>query len=165
MTLGTRQRKRLGWFLLIIGALGVVGGIVPFAINGLRLAAGDELQNVIDLARHGVEAMGLSVEWGFLSSAMGTFLGGLLLWAGAGWLRGRVFAPVVTWCYVFGAAAVNVTDMTIFVFKATPGSMRSLMLVLDGIALAIPVILGIWMAAHRIRPCSLSTTGGDTGGF
>lgn len=146
-----QPRHRLtGWVLVIIGVAGVLTGLVPFTTNGLRIVAHEELWNVVDLAAHGVEAMGLSVEWGMLSSAMGTVLGVLLLWAGVGWLRGRPWAPTVTWAYVLAALGVNVTDMIVFVFRAKPGPMRSHMLVFDGIALLVPVAAA-WCLLRRAR--------------
>jgi hypothetical protein len=148
----TAQANRhavVGRVLLFLGAVGVVTGAVPFTTNALRMLAREDLWNVTDLAAHGVEAMGLSVEWGMLSSAMGTFLGALLLAAGFGHLRGRPWARLVSWVYVAGGLTVNVTDMIIFAFRAKPGAMRSHMLVLDGIALLVPVALAAWLLWGR----------------
>jgi hypothetical protein len=73
----------------------------------------------------------------------------LLLWSGAAWIRGLAEARTVTWCYVLCGAIVNLTDMTIFICRAKPGTMRNWMLVLDGVALAIPLGLGIWLLASK----------------
>jgi len=85
------RHPRVGWLLVLAGALGIVTGVIPLTTNAMRILVNENLWNVVDLAAHGVEAMGLSVEWGMLSSAMGACLGVLLLWAGAGWLKGRAW--------------------------------------------------------------------------
>lgn len=143
------KRRKLGIALVLIGVIGVIAGVIPLVTTGLRIVVNDDLWNVVDLSAHGVKAMGLSVEWGMLSSAMGTCLGIFLLWAGIAWIKGRPEARAVTWCYVICGMLVNLTDMTIFFYRAKPGAMRSHMLVLDGIALAIPVVLGVWLIANR----------------
>ena len=51
--------------------------------------------------------------------------------------------------YIIVGLGVNVTDMIIFVFRAAPGRMRTHMLVADGVALAIPVVLAIWLLHRR----------------
>lgn len=140
------SRPGLGMFLLAIGAIGLITGLVPFVTNGLRIVVAPDLWNAVDLAAHGVEAMGLGVEWGMLSSAMGASLGLLLLAAGWGWRKGAPWAAAVTYCYIVVGIAVNFTDMAIFLFKAKPGPMRSQMLFFDGIAFAIPVALAVYLA-------------------
>ena len=145
------RHRLVGWLLILAGVVGVISGVIPFTTNGLRILVNEDLWNVVDLAAHGVEAMGLSVEWGMLSSAMGTVLGVLLLWAGVAWVQGRPSAAVVTWAYVLVGLAVNITDMTIFVFRAKHGPMRTQMLALDGIAMLIPWVLAGWLLRQR-RP-------------
>lgn len=147
----TSRNAVAGYTLIALGVVGVVVGLVPLAINTLRIVAGWDLWGAGDLAAHGVEAMGLSVEWAMLSCVMGTYLGALLLWAGFGWLRGRPWAVLATWMYVAGALAVNVTDMIIFTFAARPGAMRTQMLVFDGIATAVPLVAGAWLIRRRRR--------------
>jgi len=139
----------LGWTLIIFGEFGLIAGIVPFAVHVVRLVADSRFVRGADWSAHGVDALGLSSEWALLSSAMGTYLGALLLWAGIGWTRGRPWAPVVAWAYVFGGLAVNVTDMLIFWLQANPCLGRTLMLIFDGIALALPVAVAVWLL--RIR--------------
>jgi len=143
------RHRPLGVALVLLGVIGVIGGVIPLAMNGLRIVMSRDLWNVPDLLAHGTEAMGLSVEWGMLSAAMGTCLGVFLLWAGVAWIKGLTEARPVTWCYVLSGILVNLTDMTIFICHAKPGAMRNCMLVLDGLALAIPVALGIWLLADR----------------
>ncbi|MHC4599423.1 MAG: hypothetical protein ACYS47_10495 [Planctomycetota bacterium] len=144
-------RPKLGWILIVIGVIGVITGVVPFITNGLRIVVDEDLWNVVDLADHGVEAMGLTVEWGMLSSAMGMFLGFLLLWAGVGWLRAAHWAPTVTVAYVICGLTVNFTDMIIFLFRAKHGAMRTQMLVLDSIAFVIPLTLAVMFVIERRR--------------
>ncbi|MBN1673603.1 MAG: hypothetical protein JXR37_21330 [Kiritimatiellae bacterium] len=164
-----RKRRFTGIILFCIGIIGVVTGFIPFVTNGMRILMGDAgdqaLENALargrtipligeplfrgDLAAHGVEAMGLSVEWGMLSSAMGTYLGFLLLVSGRGWMKGRGWAPTVTWLYVVCGLCVNLTDMIVFVFRSAPGRMRSHMLVADGIALLIPIVLMVWLICRK----------------
>jgi hypothetical protein len=153
------RRAGAGWTLIVLGVIGVLTGVIPLAINTCRVLAGSDAWGTVDLAAHGVEAMGLSVEWAMLSSALGAYLGVLLLWAGAGWLKGRAWAPLVSWTYVLAGLTVNVTDMLIFAFRARPGPMRSRMLVFDGIALLIPVVVAAWLigrakAAGRVGPAA-----------
>jgi len=141
--MNARRHLWMGRILILIGLIGVVTGLVPLTSNGLRILFDDGLWNIVDLASHGVEAMGLSVEWGLLSSAMGTCLGVLLIWAGIRWRRGHEGAVTVTWAYVIVALGVNISDMIIFAFRARPGSMRTQMLIFDGIALLIPILLAV----------------------
>jgi len=136
--------------------IGLITGIVPFTISAVRIVADDALWGVIDLAAHGVEAMGLTVEWGLLSSAMGTCLGALLVWAGIAWRRGRGPARTITWAYILVALGVNISDMLIFAFRARPGAMRTQMLIFDGVALLIPIALAIWL--HKAVPASRKRT-------
>ncbi|MHC4777058.1 MAG: hypothetical protein ACYTFG_00625 [Planctomycetota bacterium] len=143
------RRPVLGWVLVIIGVIGVITGIVPFITNGLRITVSENLWNSVDLAAHGVEALGLSVEWGMLSSAMGTYLGYMLLWAGLGWLKAWPSARTVTIAYILCGIAVNFTDMLIFAVHSKHGAMRTQMLVFDSIALAIPVVLAIVLAVGK----------------
>jgi hypothetical protein len=147
-----RRYGLVGWFLVVVGAIGVVGGIVPFVVTTLRILVRHDLWGTLDFAAHGVEAIGLSLEWALLSSAMGTFLGGLLIWSGAGWLKERDWATVATWVYVACGLTVNVTDLLIFAFWARPGAMRTAMLVFDAIALLIPVALVFWLVSASPRP-------------
>jgi hypothetical protein len=144
---GNERHPGVGWTLTLVGGLGLVTGIVPFAVNALHAFFGIDLG--LDLAAHGVASMGLSAEWALLSSAMGTFLGAVMVWAGVGWLRARRWAPLVSWLYVLCSIGVNATDLLIFTFIAKPAATRSLMLVLDGIALFISVVLGLWLIRRR----------------
>jgi hypothetical protein len=80
---------------------------------------------------------------------MGTFLGVLLLCAGAAWLRGRETAALLSWIYVAAGLAVNVVDMLIFIFKAKPGAMRSGMLLFDGLATLLPIVLALWLIVRK----------------
>ncbi|MHC4599422.1 MAG: hypothetical protein ACYS47_10490 [Planctomycetota bacterium] len=145
------RRPKLGWILILFGAIGVTAGIVHFVKNGLRIVADENLWNLFDLAEHGVEAMGLSVEWGMLSSAMGAFLGFFLLWAGIGWLRAAHWAPTVTAVYVICGLTGNFTEMIIFLFRAKHSTMRSQMLFFDSIAFIIPLALGVLLVIERRR--------------
>lgn len=148
-----RPRRALGWLLVGAGVLGMVCGIVPFVITGLRIATGRSVPAEMDWLAHGIESLALSAEWAMLSSAMGTFLGIMLLWAGAGWIRGRPWAAAVTWMYVLAGLTVNVTDMIIFALKAKDGPMRTDMLLLDGVATLIAAGLAAWLLLRR-RPAS-----------
>ena len=137
--------------LLLAGVVGVIGGLVPFTINALRILVSSDLWGSVDFAAHGVEAMGLSVEWGLLSSAIGTFLGVLMVAAGRGFITSRAWARPVAWSYVFGGITVNVTDMVIFAFVAKEGAMRTQMLILDGGALLFPAAVAIALTAFKPR--------------
>jgi len=164
-----RRHKGIGIALFWVGVVGVVTGAIPFVTNGLRIVWGQRGDQILeraletgrsipligealfkgDLAAHGVEAMALSPEWGMLSSAMGVYLGFLLLLSGRGWIRGRRSAPAVTWLYVVCGLAVNFTDMLIFIFRAKEGEMRSHMLVADGLAFLIPAVLLVWLLKNK----------------
>ena len=161
--LNTSRSAAAGWTLIAFGVIGVIFGLVPLGINTLRIVSGHNPLAATDFAAHGVEAMDLSVEWAMLSCAMGTYLGALLLWAGFGWLRGRPWAALVTWMYVACGLAVNVTDMTIFIFAARPGIMRTQMLVLDGIATVIPVAVTAWLIRHQRRAVHHAGATGSSG--
>jgi len=149
--MNVRRHPRLGKFLILVGLIGVVSGVVPLTINALRILVDEQLWNMLDFAAHGVESLGLSTEWGLLSSAMGTYLGVLLLLAGTGWLRGRARAVPATWAYVSCALVVNIADMIIFAFRAKPGPVRTQMLVFDAVALAIPAGLCVWLLRRRLE--------------
>ena len=141
----SRRAALAGDFLMVCGGVGIVTGLVPFAVSFLRLLGFDLGLGPEDWAAHGVEAMGLSIEWAALSSVSGAFLGGLLLAAGIGWRRGRPWAPLVTLVYAIDGLLVAGTDLVIFALSATPGRMRNSMLLLDGIAfaLALAVLAGL----------------------
>ncbi|NQT89223.1 hypothetical protein HQ560_20810 [bacterium] len=134
-----RYRIWVGRFLMVCGGIGIVAGVVPLTVNVLRMAGYDFGYTSEDWAAHGVEAMGLSVPWGALSSSDGAFLGSLLLAAGIGWRKGRDWAPLVTFIYAIGGTMVCGLDLFIFIVAATPGRARSLMLVLESFALALAV--------------------------
>jgi hypothetical protein len=73
----------------------------------------------------------------------------------------------VTWIYVAGGLTVNVTDMIIFAFEASPGFMRSQMLVLDGIALVFPMVVAVFLLRwQRNRPgvCAPGDAEGESDG-
>lgn len=149
----TPHRSRaLGGVLIAAGVIGVVTGGIPLTVNAWRVLTHDHLRPGADLAAHGARALGLSVEWAMLSSAMGIFLGVLLLAAGLAWLRGRPSAPLLTWVYVFGGLMVNIPDMLIFIFKALPGRMRTTMLLLDGLATLFPLLVALWLRRLQPRP-------------
>lgn len=143
------RNRWAGGLLIAAGVIGVVTGAVPLAINAARAFFHESTSIRIDLAAHGVEAMGLSVEWALLSCTMGVLLGILLLWAGRAWLRGRATAPLLSWIYVLAGLMVNLVDMLIFLFLARPGAMRSRMLFLDGLATLLPVVVAAWLIARR----------------
>ncbi len=130
------ERHRLvGWLLVVAGILGVVTGVVPLGINAKRVVWDEWLWG--------------SMDWALLSSAMGTCLGVQLLWAGSGWIKGRSWAEPVSWVYVLTGLTVNGCDMLIFAFRANPSPVRVVMMVADGVALAIPVVLGTWLVKRR----------------
>jgi len=143
-----RASKVLGWLLAVAGVIGIITGLVPLTSNALRVLVSWDLWG-LDVEKHAVEAMGLTVEWGLLSSSMGTFLGVMLLWAGVGWIRRRGWAPAVTGLYVLVGLTVNVTDMVIFAFQAKDSSMRSHMLLGDGLAMLLPGFLAAWLILRR----------------
>ncbi len=138
-----------GWALVVAGVIGVIGGVVPFSLNAFRILGGEKTWSSSSLAGHGVEALGLSVEWAMLSSAIGAYLGALLLASGRAWLKGLDAARLLTWIYVAGGVTVNATDLAIFLFHAETGPLRVQMILLDGIALAFPVAVGILLLVYR----------------
>jgi len=141
----SRRTRLAAGFLMVCGGIGIVTGAVPFVVCLVRLFGFDLGVDPEDWAAHGVEAMGLTNEWAALSSAEGAFLGGLLVAAGLGWRRGRPWAPLVTLIYGTNGILVCGTDLVIFVRSATPGRVRTLMLILDGaaFALALCVLFGL----------------------
>ncbi|MFW6159106.1 MAG: hypothetical protein ACOC8E_07100 [Planctomycetota bacterium] len=146
-------RRGFGVVLTIAGMVGLVAGLVPLIVNGARmLTRADPFRALVQRAGeagHGVEEMGLHLDWAVLSCALGTYLGALLLIAGIGWIRGRRWASSVTWAYVGCGLTVNITDMFIFYYQARVGPMRSRMLLLDGIALAFAVLVFVWLFGIR----------------
>ena len=104
-----------------------------------------------DWAVHGVDALGLSLEWAVLSSANGAMLGVLLLAAGLGWRRGRGWAPVVTLVYAVGGLLVNGVDLAIFATLSPPGPARTTMLALDAVTFGVAAIVLIALVAWRRR--------------
>lgn len=147
----SRRAVLAGDFLMVCGGVGLVLGIVPFAVSLARMAGCDFGLAHEDWAAHGVEAMGLSLPWAALSSVCGAFLGGLLLAAGLGWRRGRPWAPLVTFIYALLGTLVTGTDLAIFALAARPGTMRTLMLVADGLACALATGTLLALAAWHIR--------------
>ena len=141
---GTRHAA-FGWLLTVCGIIGLLtGGVVlVFILN--RIVTGRPLAPGLDIVEHGIEGMRLSPEWAALSSALGAYLGAMLVLAGAGWRKGRPWASLATWGYVSCGLIVNLTDLIIFVFAAAPGPMRTLMLVLDGSALLLVLFVGAWL--------------------
>ncbi len=133
------------------GVIGLVTGGVPYVINTLRVIAHENPAGASDFAAHGPQAMGLSLEWAMLSSAMGIVLGILLLWAGIAYLRGYAWADLIGWVYVLVGLAVNCTDMLIFTFKARPSAIRSWLLLIDGVAFVIPMVVAVWLLRRRRR--------------
>ena len=158
----SRRAILAGDFLLVCGGVGLVLGIVPFAVSLLRLAGVTFGLGPHDWAAHGVVAMGLDVPWAALSSACGAFLGGLLVAAGLGWRRARPWAPLVTLIYALLGILVTGTDLAIFALAARPGAMRTSMLIADGLACALAagtlLALILWRrrktTRHDARPIS-----------
>lgn len=136
------RNPRLGRLLIVIGVVGIVTGVVPFSAMGRWLSPQPG-------AAPADPGLGLSVEWYILSSSLSAYLGGLLIWAGVGWMRGRGWATLATWVYVSCGITVNVTDLVIFVLQAAPGHTRTMMFIADGIALLIPLSLTGWLLARR----------------
>ncbi len=158
------RRPGLGWFLIAAGLIGVATGAVPYLLSGLHVVLGRDPWAAPDVLMHGVRGLGLGMDWCMLSSAMGVYLGGAMIWSGWGWLRGRPWAILASWVYVACGLTVNVTDMTIFLFRARPGDMRTRMLLADGVALLIPLLLGAWLArtgSGRPRGASASSQAKD----
>ncbi len=139
------RHSSFGWFLTACGVVGLLAGAVVLVFGLFRIIAGRSAASATDIMEHGIEGMQLAPEWAALSSAMGAYLGVLLIAAGTGWRRGRPWAPLVTWGYVSCGLVVNLTDMVIFAVAAAPGPMRSLMLVLDGLALLLVLFVGVWL--------------------
>ena len=137
----TPRARLAGMLLVMCGVVGVTTGVVPFLIAGLRLAAVAWAERAADWAAHGMDSLGLSVEWAVLSSACGTMLGVLLLAAGTGWRRGRAWAPVVTLIYAVGGLVVTGVDLAIFIVVSPHGTARTSMLVLESIAFAIAAVV------------------------
>ena len=152
---GSRAARWVGVFLMVCGGVGVVTGLLPFAVSLARLLGHDFGRSAEDWAAHGVEAMGLSLEWAALSSANGAFLGGLLVAAGLGWRRGRAWAPLVTLLYALLGILVTGTDLAIFALAARPGAARASMLFLDGAAFALAAAtlaaLIVWRCRQAMR--------------
>lgn len=146
-------RARLaGTLLTVCGVVGVLSGALPLTVNFLRMLGFDWGMSPETWADHGVEAMGLGIEWAVLSCVDGTFLGGLLLAAGYGWWRGRRWAPLVTLIYCIHGLLVTGADLAIFATRAKVGSMRTEMLILDGLACAVALttllLLTRWWLHH-----------------
>ena len=148
----TTRHPWVGGLLIAAGLLGVVTGLVPLTVNALRIVADEKLWGAVELAAHGVEALGLSLDWALLSSAAGAGLGVLLLCAGLGWRRGVPWAAPVSWAYVVMGLAVNATDLLIFALRARPGPTRTTMLLADGVAVLIPLALAAWMIRQKASP-------------
>ncbi|MFP4058180.1 MAG: hypothetical protein ACLF0G_15035 [Candidatus Brocadiia bacterium] len=152
----TPRARLAGLFLIICGVIGVVAGIVPLVLNVMRLLGCTFGLSPEGLESHGVAAMGLSVPWAILSCWDGTYLGSLLLAGGIGWRRGWAWAPLVTFLYAVHGVMVDGLDVLIFVVAATPGPMRSRMIVLDSIAglVALSVLVGVVAWWRRQRAAS-----------
>jgi hypothetical protein len=145
--------------LLVFGVIGLVAGLVPLAVSLLRIMGVTFGVPPEHWAAHGPAAMGMGTDWATLSSADGAFLGGLLIAAGIGWRRGRPWAPLVTLIYGIDGLLITGVDLMLFIFFATPGRIRTMMLVLDTLAcaLAAAALVGLllWRRAHRDeRRCS-----------
>jgi len=138
-----RRHPRLGWLLVVLGVVGILAVVVPFiAFPGWIPSSGSETTTR-------PAGVALSLEWYVLSSAMGAYLGVLLIWAGAGWIGGRPWARMATWAYVTCGATVNATDLAIFLVVAAPSATRTLLIVGDGVCLAIPLALACWLIRRR----------------
>lgn len=148
-----------GTALLVFGAIGLVAGLVPLVVNLLRIVGVTFGVPPEHWASHGPAAMGMGTDWATLSSAEGAFLGGLLIAAGIGWRRGRPWAPLVTLIYAVDGLLITGVDLLLFIFFATAGRIRTLMIALDTLAfaLAAAALIGwlLWRRAHRDeRKCS-----------
>jgi len=147
----TRRAALAGDFLMVCGGVGLVAGLVPFAVSLLAMAGYDLGLGPRDWAAHGLAAMGLGAPWAALSSACGAFLGGLLVAAGLGWRRGRPWAPAVTLVYALLGITVTGVDLVVFAVAARPGSVRTSMLVADGAACALAVGVLVALVVWRRR--------------
>jgi len=147
-----RPHPLLGRLLMAAGVLGVVTGVVPLAIVTIRVVSGRSLLTEADLLAHGVAALGFSPEWGMLSLALGACLGMMMIWAGGGWLKARPWARLVSWVYVICSLMVNIPDLTLFAVLAKSGSIRTQILIGDGLAMLLPAALGVWLVRRRAKP-------------
>ena len=142
------RARRVGTFLVACGVVGVVTGLVPFAIALARLAGLAVAAGRWDWLAHGMRELGLGAEWAALSSACGVFLGALLIAAGIGWRRGRDWAPLVSLLYALDGLVVTGTDLVVFALAARRGPMRNIMLAAEtlafGLALGVLIGLGAW---------------------
>jgi len=145
-----RMRRIAAMYFLVCGWIGILAGAIPFAANLVWLTIGPHVAHLPDLARHGPESMGLSVEWALLSSAEGFFLGALLVVSGFGWLRNRSWAATVTLLYGLNGVLVTGCDLVIFAWKARPGTLRTLMMAADGIAFGVACSALAWLVIRRL---------------
>ncbi len=150
---------RLGWLLIVLGAIGIVTGVIPFSAMPGLLPGDPQPASSADRP----EGLGLSLEWYILSSALSAYLGCLLIWAGSGWVRGRRWAAMATWVYVSCGVVVNATDLAIFLIAARPSAARTMMLVADGLCLLVPVALAAWLSARRSAVAVSGPDGTGTG--
>ena len=145
-------------FLMVCGGVGIVLGVLPLAVSALRLFGCTFGRTPEDWAAHGIEAMGLHLEWALLSSAAGAMIGGLWLASGIGWRRSRPWAPPVTLIAAINGLVVDGVDLVIFAAAAKPGTVRTSMLIADGFAFALAagalVGLAIWRRGHSAFPAS-----------
>ena len=154
----SRQRLVIADFLMVCGGIGIVLGVLPWAVSVLRLLGCEFGRTPQDWAAHGVEGMGLHVEWAALSSATGAMIGALWVASGLGWRRSRPWAPLVTLLAAINGLVVDGVDLFIFVVAARPGAARSWMLVGDGLAFAfsatVLIGLAIWWRGHPASPAA-----------
>ncbi len=128
---------------LVFGALGILTGAIPYGVNlGVLLAGGG--YSGPDLFRHGPVAMGLGLGWALLSSAQGTALGGMLFAAGLGRRRGRAWAAPLAVASGINGILITGTDLALFLCRARPGSMRTLMLGADSAAFLVAAATLTW---------------------